>query len=190
MSSLSSKNSGIKDREVQLKSKKLLGKHIGYCVCGGIGSVEAVKIIRELRRHGAKITPFSTPSGEAFITPLSLEWAAGQPVVRDWQADAPHLDDFDLLCVAPATLNTLVKAAQGIADNVVTLMIAAQIGAGLPICFFPTMNIRLSQHPRYEEAIQWLSNQGCVVFDIEEEESRLKMPSPEQVAQTVLEVLG
>ena len=125
----------IKDRGVIQKSEQLVGKRLGLGICGGIGAVEVIKIIRELRRYGAGVTPFLTPTGERFITALSVEWAAERAVVRDWEARAPHLEDYDAFLVAPATLNTIVKSATGIADNVVTLMVAAQIGAKRPVIY-------------------------------------------------------
>ena len=72
----------IADKGVEIRSGKLAGKRIGLGVCGGIGAVEVVKIIREMRRHGAVVTPFLTPSVKEFVTALSLEWAAGGEIRR------------------------------------------------------------------------------------------------------------
>jgi phosphopantothenoylcysteine decarboxylase / phosphopantothenate---cysteine ligase len=179
----------LKDTAVTPKSDRLRGKRIAVAVSGGIGSVEVVKIIRELRRHGAEVFPFLTPSVEKFITALSVEWAAGRKPVCEAEAPVDYLEDFDVMLVAPATLNTLVKASLGLTDNVVTLAIAGQIGAGRPLLIYPTMNERLFQHPSYESAVQQLKKWGARVVELAEEEGRRKMPTPEQAAEAVLETL-
>lgn len=51
----------IKDTGVEEKADALDGKRIAFGVCGGIGAVETVKLMRELRRHGAELTTFSIP---------------------------------------------------------------------------------------------------------------------------------
>jgi phosphopantothenoylcysteine decarboxylase / phosphopantothenate---cysteine ligase len=179
----------VADRAVSAKSSRLSGKRVAFGVCGGIGSVEVVKIIRELRRHGAEVHPFLTPSVEKFVTALSIEWAAGRKPVREADAPVEYLEDFDALVVAPATLNTIVKAALGISDNVVALTIAGHLGAKKPVVIYPTMNEKLLAHPRYEPSLRTLREWGAVIPEIAEEEGRRKMPTPEQVAQTVLECL-
>lgn len=178
------------DRAVEKKSDRLKGRHIGFCVCGGIGAVEVVKIIRELRRHAARVTAFFTPTASRFATELSVAWATGSSVVSDWGPDASHLESLDAVVVAPATLNTMRKVALGISDNVVTVLIAAQIGAGVPVLMFPTMHAHLRNHPLYGESLKVLGEWGVSVFEIREEEHRLKMPSPEQVFEHVVSVLG
>ncbi len=179
----------IADRAVTPKSERLTGKRIAFGVTGGIGSVEVVKIIRELRRHGAEVFPFLTPSVEKFITPLSIEWAAGRKPVREADAPVEYLEEFDVLVIAPATLNTIVKAALGITDNVVTLTLAGHLGAKLPVVLYPTMNEKLLAHPRYEPSLEQLREWGATIPEVAEAEGRRKMPTPEQVAQAVMESL-
>lgn len=179
----------LKDKSVTPKSHGLQGKRIAFAVCGGIGSVEVVKIIRELRRHGAEVFPFMTPAVEKFVTALSLEWAAGRAPVREADAQVDHLEDFDALVVAPATLNTISKAALGLADNAVTLAIAGQLGSRQPLLIYPTMNEKLLNHPSYQKSCRQLKDWGARFPEAPEEEGRRKMPSPEQVAKAVMECL-
>ncbi len=176
----------IKDRAVASKSTRLAGKRLAFGVTGGIGAVEVVKIIRELRRHGAEVFPFLTPSVEKFVTSLSLEWAAGRKPIRDADAPVEYLEDFDAMVVAPATLNTIVKSALGITDNVVALTLAGCFGSKKPVLLYPTMNEKLFNHPRYEPSIKVLREWGAKVSELPEEEGRRKMPSPEQVAEEVM----
>lgn len=171
---------------VRQKSDRLSDKWIGMGICGGIGSVETVKSIRELRRHGAKVTAFFTPSAEDFITHMSVEWAAGNPVVKKMDARMDHLEPYDLVVVAPATLNTITKCALGISDNPVTLLVATQLGRKKNLCFVPTMNADMASHPVYLDHVKQLKSWGAKFLTQEEEEDRLKMPSPETLTQFIL----
>ncbi len=184
------KTSPLEDKSVELKSNRLSGHSIAVGVCGGIGSVEVVKIIRELRRHGADITAFFTPSVAQFITPLPVEWASGHQVVRSLDSEVEHFDDFSLVVIVPATLNTISKAASAIADNAVTMLIASQIGKKTPLLFVPTMNVVLSRHPKYLENKKQLEAWGALFLGSDVEEGRLKVPSPEVLANEVLKVLS
>lgn len=176
----------IADTGVQTKSQRLDGRRIALAVCGGIGAVESVKNARELRRHGARVFAFFTPTVEDFITEMSVEWATGNPVVKRPGARVDHLSDFDLVVVAPATLNTIAKCALGISDNAVTLLVAGQIGRKAPLLFVPAMNGQLKAHPLYDEYRTRLERWGATFLEASAEESRIKMPAPETLADRVI----
>ena len=172
----------ILDRGVKARSSRLKGLQVAFAVTGGIASVETVKIIRELRRRGAEVTVFMTPSAARFITPLSLEWASTRSVIMEESADVECLEKYDLLIVAPATLNSIAKSALGLADNVVSLLVATQFGLGSRILFVPTMHSSMLQHPLYGEYCQRLKNWGAEFLENAEEEGRMKIPSPIVIA--------
>lgn len=176
------------DVGVKSKSGRLKDKRIAVAVCGGIGAVEVVKIIRELRRHGADVTAFMTPSAARFVGEEALSWAANRPVVREASYEVEYLENFDLLVVAPTTLNTLSRAALGLSDNVVTLLIASHLGAKRPAVFVPAMNAAMKNHPLYAEYRKRLASWGVKFLESEEEEDRMKMPTPDAVAEMVLEL--
>lgn len=180
----------IADRGVRFKSEALLGKKIAVAVSGGIASVESIKIIRELRRHKAEVVAFFTPDVLKFITELPVEWASGNKVITDAKAEVDHLEEFDLVLVVPATLNTLSKAALGLADNVVTLLIASQIGKGAPLVLIPTMNSVLKAHPVFEKYQAELESWGAEFLISDEEEDRFKIPSHDVIADKVLKIFA
>ncbi len=178
----------IKDRGVKTKSQALKDKTIAVAICGGIASVESVKIIRELRRHEANITAFYTPDVLKFMTELPVEWASGKPVITEVQAQVEHLENYDLVVVVPATLNTISKSALGLADNGVTLLISSQIGKRGALLFIPTMNLSLKEHPLFTKYQLVLESWGCEFLISNEEEDRLKVPSPQAIAFKVIEM--
>lgn len=180
----------IRDTGVEKKSEKLKGRRIAFGICGGIGAVESVRMIRELRRHGAEITAFLTPSAERFITELSVAWATQTPVVREAGADVDHLDPFDLVVVAPLTLHSLAKCALGLTDNAVALLVAGQLGRNGRLALVPAMNLQLKEHPLFEEYRRRLEGWGARFFPATEQEGRWKMPTPEAFAEWIIEVAG
>lgn len=180
---------GIRDTGVQSKSNRLQGRRLAVAVCGGIGAVEVVKIIRELRRHGASVVPFMTPSSQRFVGRDALAWAAGVEVVAEASPNVEYLEPFDLVVVAPATLHSVAKAALALTDNVVALLLASHLGAGKRTLFVPAMNAAMKQHPRYAQYREQLTAWGSVFLETAEEEDRMKMPTPEQLVEKVLEIL-
>jgi phosphopantothenoylcysteine decarboxylase/phosphopantothenate--cysteine ligase len=179
----------VQDTGVKKKSTLLRRKKIAVVISGGIGSVEMVKNIREIRRHEAEITAFMTEEALKFITKLSIEWASDSPVITELGARTEHLNSFDLVLVSPCTLNTLAKVSLGISDSAATLLIASQLGRKKPIIFIPTMNEDMKNHPLYEEYKAKLLSWGAQFLEAPLEESRLKMPVPEAVANIVIEGL-
>lgn len=180
----------FRDQDVEKKSDKLSQKRIAFGVCAGIGAVEVVKIIRELRRHGAEVTCFITPTVTEFVGRTSLEWASARPVVEALTANVDGLEPYDLVVVAPVTLNTLVKISLGLCDNPVTMVAASQLGRKQPMILFPTMHASLAAHPEFTPAVEKLASWGVKVALPETEEGRFKMPSREKVAELVLEQLN
>lgn len=158
-------------------------------ICGGIGAVESVRFLREIRRHGAEVHAFLTPEVERFITRLSVSWAAGREAIVQMGAEADHLDHFSLVLVVPATLNTIAKCASGIADNAVTLLVASQLARRAPVGFVPAMNAVMAAHPALESHRATLETWGAKFLLSTEQEGRLKVPPPESVAAFAKECL-
>src|SRR6266566_3236183 len=69
-----------------------------------------------------------------------LEWATGNPVVRELTGKLEHIalagkssGHVDLVLISPATANTIGKLASGIDDTPVTTVAATAIGSKLPV---------------------------------------------------------
>ncbi len=79
-----------------------------------------------------------TKSATRFITPLTFEAISGQKVLYDesesWATDNNHIDITkwaDIFVIAPATVNTINKLSNGIADNLLTQSLIAYNGTKL-----------------------------------------------------------
>ena len=121
----------IGDHAVPLLSRHLEGRRIALLVGGGIAAMKAPLLARALRRRGAEVTAFCTAEALRYVGAEALEWSTCRPLVRELSWRAEHLSDgegFAAYLVAPATYNTIGKAAQGVADTVLTAALASALG--------------------------------------------------------------
>ncbi len=144
----------------------LAGRRIVLGVTGGIAAYKACEIVRELRKEGADVRVVLTAAGARFITPLTLQTLAKNPVVTDLfdltaESAISHIElaqTADLLLVAPATANILGKVRGGIADD---LLSTVAMAATAPILFAPAMNAEMYAKAAVRENIRVLAERGC-----------------------------
>jgi len=164
---------------------------VALCVTGSIAAVETIRLSRELRRHGADVHAFLTPGAERFVTPLSLQWATTHPVKTELSGMAEHIGSADIVLVAPATLHTVNKVAQGLADNIVTTLIASAWGNKTPIVFVPTMHGSLFRNPVFQKNMNDLKIQKNMRFlDPVKEEGKAKFLDAEEIIPRVARFLA
>ena len=115
-------------------------------VCGGIAAYRTPDLCRALRREGAELVVYCTPSALEFVTPLSIEWTAlSAPIVQlGGRAEHVEVGAIDLWLVAPATYSSINKLAAGIADNAALTALAGALGGlvadGTPMLIAPAMH--------------------------------------------------
>ena len=177
------------DRDIALKGHYLAQKKIDFVVTGGVASVESARFIRELRRYGAEVRVWMTPSAEKFVSPLVFEWASKQVVITELSGSAQHISSSDAVVVAPCTLNFLSKVALGIADTAAATLIQSALGR-LPLFIAPSMHSSLADVPAYQRQRKSLSMTPLVHFlEPESSESKLKMISVESAVAAVCHAL-
>ena len=144
-------------------------------------------------RHGADVYAVITRSTEKMIGPDLLEWATGNPVVRELTGKLEHIqlagkshDHVDLVLVAPATANTIGKIAAGIDDTPVTTVAATAIGSKIPVIIVPAMHEPLYDHPIVQENISRLQKMGVEFVDPELSEGKAKIASTEKIVQKII----
>lgn len=180
-----------RDHSVDQKFQYLSGKRIDVAISGGIAATEMVKVIRELKRWGAEIRVFMSQSSLEFITPLSIEWAAGSPPISSLSGDAEQISDADLFLVAPATLNTIQKGINGIADSPLLTNFQAAWGRGIPIVIAPAMHIDLWNNPILQNSLnKFKENKQFKIVEPLFEESKAKMASSFSIAISVSSMLN
>lgn len=131
---------------------------------GGIAAYKAVDIVRELGRRGAEVRTAMTRSAARFVGPMTLAGLTGRPPVVDlWNADYAgevhvELGEWaDAIVVAPATMNLLSRAANGMADDVVLATLACARGV---IVQAPAMYHRMWAQPATQRNVEALRGAG------------------------------
>ena len=168
----------IRDKDVELKSNCLEEKSVLFGICGGIAATESVKIARELRRHGAKLTVMMTESAQKIISPLAIEWASDTKVKTNWDSEMSQLDDFDSVLIAPATRNFLANLQHGVMSSPLLMALSAARGRGVPIVLVPSMHSDLFDDPITSKLENELISGGCDFIWGLHEEGKKKQRNP------------
>ena len=177
--------------EFNLKSSLLKDKKIVLGVTGSISAVESVKLIHELRRHGAEVYPVVTESSKKIIHPASLEYASKNKVVEELTGAIEHVrlvEDSDLFLVAPSTANTLSKMAHGIDDSPVTSVFSNALEK-IPIIVVPAMHLNMYTNPIIVKNIEVLKSFGVTFVEPEVEESKAKIADYQTIVAEVIRAL-
>jgi len=174
--------------ELSAKSVKLAGKRIALCVTGSVACIESPKLARELRRHGADVTCYMTQAALDYgVSPHLMQWATGRPVTHRLTGVSEHLEDYDLVVVYPATLNTVNKIAQGLADDAVSTLCASTHPTKLLIA--PAMNLKLYSNPILTENIGKLRGLGVTVVEPRISEGAAKVAAVQRVVDQAIRCL-
>jgi len=168
-------------------SNLLRGAKIVLVVSSGVSLYKSIDTARLLIRHGADVHVFMTPKAARLISPHLFWWATGnKPVVRLTGA-TEHIEicgKADVLLVAPATANTLVKLSLGIADN--AALTCALAAGGAKKVVVPAMSLDMWNTPQVQEAVRRLGKKTLVVPPLVEE-GKAKYPPPEDVVEYVID---
>ncbi|MDT8421076.1 MAG: bifunctional phosphopantothenoylcysteine decarboxylase/phosphopantothenate--cysteine ligase CoaBC [Desulfuromonadales bacterium] len=143
----------------------LQGKTIILGVTGGIAAYKAVELLRLYVKAGAEVHVIMTESAREFVTPLTFQTLSGNPVHTDLfnlyqEQEIGHIslaDRADLFVIAPATANLVGKAANGLADDLLSTTLMA---TKAPVLLVPAMNVNMYENPIYQENQQKLVGLG------------------------------
>lgn len=173
-------------------------------ITGGIAAYKGAYLVRRLRERGLAVRCAPTLAAESFVSPLTLEVLSGDRVygqgylARDGGADGAELHVeaaqwADLLCVAPATANTLARLALGLADDF--LSTTALMFEG-PVVVAPAMHDAMWRKPAVEARVATLRDRGVEVVGPVEgalasgERGWGRMAEPEAIVEAVSRTLA
>ena len=144
----------------------LSGQKIVLAVTGSIAAYKSCELLRLLIKRGAEVSVIMTEAAQRFVTPLSFQALGAKKVYTgDWGGSAspiPHIEatkEASLLLVAPATANILAKAAQGLADD---LLSAAILAARCPVAYAPAMNTFMWHNQATQRNVTQLTQDGAI----------------------------
>ncbi len=144
----------------------LQGRHILLGVTGGIAAYKSAELVRLLIKEGATVQVVLTEAASRFVGAATFQALSGRPVHGDlWDARVPdsmaHIAlarEAELVVVAPATAHTLARAANGLADDLLSTLLLA---AGKPVLYAPAMNREMWQHPATRRNVARLRADGA-----------------------------
>ncbi|HEV2076195.1 MAG TPA: bifunctional phosphopantothenoylcysteine decarboxylase/phosphopantothenate--cysteine ligase CoaBC [Thermoleophilaceae bacterium] len=147
-------------------------------VSGGIAAYKAVELVRLAIAEDHVVRVVQTPTSLEFVGRATFQAITGAPVLVDefepdpargaYPGDTPpghdpisHLElvaRSQVLCIAPASANTIAKLAGGHADNLLT---SAALAADGPLVVAPAMNDRMYEHPATRANLETLAARGA-----------------------------
>ena len=138
-------------------------------VTGSVAAYKACELVRLFVKNGDEVTVVMTKAATEFVTPLTFQTLARNPVFVDqfappvsWKPEHIALSECDLALVAPATANTIAKLRYGLADNLLT---ATLLATRAPIAIAPAMNTGMWESPVTQENIAALQARGITVIE-------------------------
>ncbi|MGC8581461.1 MAG: bifunctional phosphopantothenoylcysteine decarboxylase/phosphopantothenate--cysteine ligase CoaBC [Thermoplasmata archaeon] len=175
------------------KGEELKGVKIIYGVTGSIAAVESVKIIRELIRYGAEVVAVMSEEAKKIITPDSLLFATGNPVITSLTGMVEHVSyptGRVVYLIAPSTANTISKIACGIDDTPPTSFATVCIGRKIKIIIAPAMHNDMIKNPIISENLARLSKMGIEFVFPKMEENEAKLASAETILDHVIRAVS
>jgi phosphopantothenoylcysteine decarboxylase/phosphopantothenate--cysteine ligase len=151
-----------------LKNKKIL-----LCITGSIAAYKACELLRLLIKEGANVQVMMSKSAEKFIGVATLAALSNNEVLTNLFPDKPkggmdHVNlsfELDAIIVAPATANILCKAANGVADEIVSTTLSI---CDVPILFAPAMNFRMWNNEGTINAVEILKERKNIIIPPED----------------------
>jgi phosphopantothenoylcysteine decarboxylase/phosphopantothenate--cysteine ligase len=187
---------------------KLRGKRIVLGVTGGIAAYKAAELLRLFENEGADVHVVMTRSATRFVTPLTFRVLSGNPVLTTLYTDNPaesesadasgveHIDlvkQADLIVIAPATANTMAKAAWGLADDALSTVVLV---AGADVLWAPAMNHRMWKNAVTQDNVTRLRRLAHHIVEPGEgwmacrEHGVGRMAEPADILTQVVELIG
>ncbi|MBC3889015.1 flavoprotein [Acetobacterium paludosum] len=175
----------------------LNGKTITLGITACSPAVKALDLIKELRHLGAEVHVIMTPNSVNFVTPLMIQREAGTPIQIE-QFELPKAYDLnhqaiavksDLMLIAPASANTLGKAANGIADNLLSTSI---LSAKSPLLVATHINPTMYSKPSVQRNIDQLKADGFIFVENSNSESKYPslFPGVDAIIESVKKILA
>lgn len=139
-------------------------------ITGSIAAYKSAEIISRFIKLGIDVRVILTKSGAEFITRLTLETLSKAPVAcsqfsRENGFDIEHISLAklaDVFLVAPATANFIGKAANGIADDLLT---STYLATTAPIVIAPAMNTNMYNHAATKNNMSVLKERGHIFVE-------------------------
>ncbi|MBN1596250.1 bifunctional phosphopantothenoylcysteine decarboxylase/phosphopantothenate--cysteine ligase CoaBC [candidate division FCPU426 bacterium] len=176
------------------------GRRVVLGVTGSIAAYKAAELARRLVQKQAAVTVLMTRNACRFVTPLTFQTVTGRPVATELFSDpstpVAHVSLAawaECVLVAPATADSLARAAQGRADD---LLAAVILDTAAPVVWAPAMNTRMWENPATRENVGRLAARGHHIIMPAEgelacgESGAGRLPETEEIISAVEKILA
>ena len=179
----------------------MTGREILVGVSGGIASYKTASLVSQLVQAAYGVSVVMTASSPEFVGPATFAALTGRPVATErFDAAAYPLgahialaERAELLCIAPATANFMAKAANGLADDLLSTLYLSFPGKAM---LAPAMNCEMWEKPSVQRNLQQLRDDGVQIVDPEEgwlscrKRGVGRMAAPETILAAIRTALG
>ena len=144
-------------------NSNLIGKKILLGVTGSISIYKSLYLVSQLKQRGALVKVIMSESSQKFITSLSFEYITQEKVITslfEISESNNHIYNgnwADIIVVAPATVHTIARIANGIADDPLVTTI---LGSTKPKLIFPAMESNMWENDATQSNVQTLKSRG------------------------------
>jgi phosphopantothenoylcysteine decarboxylase len=177
------------------------GRELVIGVSGGIAAYKTAALVSRLVQAGAGVTVVMTQAATEFIGAATFAALTGRAVPMTGNNDPHHplgahidlAERGELLCVAPATANFMAKAANGLADDLLSTLYLSFAGT---VVIAPAMNCDMWEKPAVQRNLARLREDGVHVVDPGEgwlscrKRGVGRMAEPEEILRAIATRLG
>jgi phosphopantothenoylcysteine decarboxylase len=146
-------------------------KVVYHVVCAAPPAQGVQDFVKLAQEANWDVCVIATPQATKFLDIELLEARTGHPIRSEYKqiGTADVFPKMDAMVVAPMTLNTTTKWAQGNADTLALSQLCKGLGLGLPIVAAPCMSGPFSRHPAFSRSIAELRTCGIqILYDPEQ----------------------
>lgn len=175
----------------------LAGKTVLLCVSGSIAAYKIAYLASALKKLKADVHVLMTRNATNFINPITFETLTGNKCLvdtfdRNFEFSVEHVSlakAADVVLVAPASANVIVKLAHGLADDMLTTTVLACTCKKI---ISPAMNTRMFENPITQDNLKICEHYGMEVISPASgylacgDTGAGKMPEPEVLLQYIL----
>ena len=168
-------------------------------ITGGVAAYKTAYLTSRLAQDGYEVQVIMTRAAGKFIGAATFAALSGRGVAVDVFDErfplGAHIElarSYDVLCVAPATADFLGKAANGLADDLLSTTYLCFTG---PVLMAPTMNVEMFNHPAVQANIETLRNYGVRIIEPGDGwlscrvKGKGRMAEPDEIKLVILDAL-
>lgn len=146
-------------------------KNIVLGVTGSIACYKACDLANDLTKAGNSVKVVMTEAGMKFVTPLTFMTLTKNRVYTDTfdnqdPGKVEHISlatEADLMVICPASADFIAKAANGIADDMLSTTYLAYLNKPVIIC--PAMNTYMYENPATQRNLEVLKERGVIIVE-------------------------